>query len=239
MENLPIYVYVIFILTTALTVFFFYKASQRSKRSLIVLLVWLAIQMIVSLSGFYENTTQMPPRFLLLIGIPLLFIIVLFSSLAGRRWMDRLDGKFLTLLHIVRVPVELVLFWLFLNKAVPELMTFSGRNLDILSGLTAPFIYYFGYVRKQLSSTIILLWNFVCLLLLFNIVIHAVLSAPFPFQQLAFEQPNIAVLYFPFTWLPACIVPVVLFAHLVSIRKLLLLKRGNAHEAVLHEAGMN
>jgi hypothetical protein len=55
---------------------------------------------------------------------------------------------------------------------------------------------------------------------LFNIVLTAILSAPLPIQQLAFEQPNIAVLYFPFTFLPGFIVPIVLFSHLVVISKI-------------------
>jgi hypothetical protein len=55
---------------------------------------------------------------------------------------------------------------------------------------------------------------------LLNIVINAVLSIPSPFQQFAFEQPNVAVLYFPFVWLPCCIVPIVLFAHLAAIKQL-------------------
>lgn len=239
MENLPIYVSLIFVLTTALTVFLFYKASNGSKASLLLVLLWLAIQMPVSLSGFYQDTTTMPPRFLILIGVPLLFIVMLFLSSRGRRYIDSLDLKFLTLLHIVRVPVELVLFWLFLNKTVPELMTFSGRNFDILSGLTAPFIYYVGFVSRKLSPAMLLLWNFACLLLLFNIVTHAILSAPFPFQQLAFSQPNIAVLYFPFTWLPAGIVPLVLFSHLVSIRKLMMLKREKSIETAQPQTGIN
>jgi hypothetical protein len=67
-----------------------------------------------------------------------------------------------------------------------------------------------------------LVWNFICLGLLFNIVVHAVLSAPLPFQQLAFDQPNVAILYFPYVWLPAFIVPVVLLSHLVAIRKLII-----------------
>jgi hypothetical protein len=53
-----------------------------------------------------------------------------------------------------------------------------------------------------------------------NIVVNAALSAPVPFQQFAFDQPNIAVLYFPFVWLPGFIVPLVLFAHLAAIQKL-------------------
>jgi len=56
---------------------------------------------------------------------------------------------------------------------------------------------------------------------LFNIVLTAILSAPLPIQQLAFDQPSIAVMYFPFVYLPGFIVPIVLFSHLVSLKKLM------------------
>jgi hypothetical protein len=39
-------------------------------------------------------------------------------------------------------------------------------------------------------------------------------------QQIAFDQPNIGVMYFPFVWLPACIVPLVLLSHLASLYQL-------------------
>ncbi|HUQ96495.1 MAG TPA: hypothetical protein VM010_02440, partial [Chitinophagaceae bacterium] len=39
--------------------------------------------------------------------------------------------------------------------------------------------------------------------------------------QLAFDQPDIAVLYFPFVLLPGVVVPVVLLSHLAAIRQLL------------------
>ena len=136
--------------------------------------------------------------------------------------MDNLDLKILTILHVIRIPVEVVLFWLFIHKGVPELMTFEGRNFDILSGLTSPLVYYFGFIKKRLNNKSLILWNLACLALLFNIVLNAVFSAPSPFQKFAFDQPNIAVLHFPFVWLPAFVVPVVLLAHLVSIRQLLI-----------------
>ncbi|MEO6499519.1 MAG: hypothetical protein ABIN95_10915 [Mucilaginibacter sp.] len=69
-----------------------------------------------------------------------------------------------------------------------------------------------------------LLWNFICLALLLNVVAHALLSAPFRFQQMAFEQPNVAILYFPFIWLPGFIVPAVLLCHLSAIRQLIMRK---------------
>ena len=71
-----------------------------------------------------------------------------------------------------------------------------------------------------MSRKALLVWNILGLLLLLNIVVIAVLSAPFRFQLLGFEQPNIAILYFPFIWLPCCIVPLVLFSHLAAIRQL-------------------
>jgi len=220
MDNLPISISLFFGITTLLTVFLFYKATQKSYTSIVILLLWLILQAIVARIGFYTFVTQ-PPRFPLLVGPTFLFIILLFVTAKGRDFIDTLDGKSLTLLHIVRVPVELVLFWLFLYKTVPVEMTFEGRNLDIISGLSAPFIYYFGYVKQKLNRSILLCWNFLCLGLLVNIVLHAIFALPGPFQTYAFDQPNIAVMYFPFVWLPCCIVPLVLFSHLACIRQLL------------------
>jgi hypothetical protein len=220
MENLPAYISIVFGLTTILTVVAFYKATNKSKATLIILLTWLVLQTFIGLSGFYTVTDSIPPRFMLLVLPPMLFIIGLFATKKGRQYIDGLDAKTLTILHTIRIPVEIVLFWLFINKSVPELMTFEGRNFDILSGLTAPIIFYFGFVTKQLDRKAILIWNFICMGLLVNIVVIAIFSAPFPFQKFAFDQPNIAVLYFPFNWLPSCVVPLVLLSHLVILRQL-------------------
>jgi hypothetical protein len=100
-------------------------------------------------------------------------------------------------------------------------MTFEGRNFDVVSGLSAPLVYYFGFVKKQLSKAFILVWNVICLALVVNVAFYAVLSSPTKFQQFAFDQPNIALGYFPFVLLPSLLVPLVVFAHLVSIRQLL------------------
>jgi hypothetical protein len=67
-------------------------------------------------------------------------------------------------------------------------------------------------------------WNIICLGLVLNVVIHGILSAPTAFQILAFDQPNIAVLYFPFQWLPAFVVPAVIFSHLICLRDLMVKK---------------
>ncbi len=221
MEKLPAYISLIFSLTTLLAAWLLFRASNHSKLVAILCILWLIAQGVIALTGFYKVTDTFPPRISLLVLPPLLLIAVLFITGKGRQFIDSLNTGTLTLLHIVRIPVELVLFWLYLNQGVPELMTFEGRNFDILAGLSAPFIYYFGYVRCILSRRFLLGWNLICLGLLLNIVTHGVLSVPTPFQQFGFEQPNIALLYFPYVWLPAFIVPLVLFSHLAYIRFLL------------------
>ena len=165
----------------------------------------------------------MPPRFLLLVLPPVLAILFLFIAPKGRAWTETISTEQAILLHMVRLPVELVLFLLYTYKQVPQLMTFEGGNLDILSGLSAPMTWWL-YKKGKVNKTVLLTWNFICLGLLVNIVSRAVLTAPLPFQQLAFDQPNVGMLYFPFVWLPCFIVPAVLFCHLAVIRKLLTAK---------------
>lgn len=221
MANLPVYLPLLFGLTVILALGMFYGASHYSNRFLGIALIWISFQSILALSGFYLNTTSFPPRFPFLVIPPVLLIAILFLTQRGRQFLDQLDLPTLTLFHIVRVPVELVLYGLFIAQYVPQLMTFEGRNFDILSGLTAPLVYYFGFVQKKARTSLLLIWNFICLALLINIVVNAVLSAPTPLQQFAFDQPNVGVLYFPFVLLPSIVVPLVLLAHLTAIRSLL------------------
>ncbi len=221
METVPFYVPAVFILTTLLTAFVFYKASHRSKAVLYSCFAWIVLHGIIGYTGFYLIEDTIPPHFILLVGPTLMAILILFITSKGRRFLLNLNEKWLTWLHIVRIPVEIVLFWLFLNKLVPKDMTFEGQNLDIFSGLTVPFIVYFGYHKKMLNKWILVAWNLICLALLFNIVSTAILSAPSPLQTRAFDQPNVGVLYFPFVWLPGFIVPVVLLSHLTVLYKLL------------------
>jgi hypothetical protein len=220
MDQFPFAISLNFIITTLVTVLLFFRAANKSIKVLLVLVLWLVLQMAIALTGFYTVTNGIPPRFLLLAAPAVLFVIGLFITRRGKLFVDSLDVQMLTILHIVRLPVELILYSLFLQKQLPELMTFSGRNYDILAGLTAPLIYFFVFVKGAIGKKGLLAWNIFCLGLLFNIVINAVLSVPSSFQQFSFEQPNVAILYFPLVWLPSCVVPIVLLSHLAVIRKL-------------------
>ncbi len=224
MQQIPLYIFTFFICAIFATLVLLYKAGRPSAAVIVILILWLVIQSVVAYAGFYLNTTVMPPRFLLLVAPPLTVVALLFITPAGKKYTAGVDMAWLNWLHIVRIPVELVLFWLYVYRQIPQVMTFEGRNFDILAGLTAPVIAYLGYQKAILPRMVLICWNIIGLALLLHIVGTAILAVPFPFQQIAFEQPNVAVLYFPFILLPGFIVPAVLFAHLLSLKQLLVKK---------------
>lgn len=227
MEQLPPYVSIVFILTTFASVGFLLQAVRSSRLDslpgkiiLFLLPLWIIFQAVVSIGGFYQYTDSLPPRIAVFGVLPAVGLILTYLIFFWNRFIDRMSLSLLTLLHIVRIPVELVLYWLFLGGQVPKIMTFAGANFDILSGFLAPIIYIVAFRANKMRRGILIAYNFLGLALLINIVSIAIMSLPSPFQQIAFEQPNRAVLYFPYSWLPSLIVPIVLFAHLASLLKL-------------------
>lgn len=225
-EGLPVHVSFVFFLTTLLSVWFLVSAVRKAGESstpyrILVFLVplWMLLTGYLATTDFYRYSEAIPPRVVAFGVLPSVFVIAIYF-VAFRGFIASLPLTTLTILHVVRIPVELVLLWLYQNGQVPILMTFEGWNFDILSGITAPIIYWIAFRRGRINRTLLILWNLAALGLLINIVTIAVLSFRTPFQRLAFDQPNVGVTHLPFIWLPAIIVPIVLFAHLAALYKL-------------------
>jgi hypothetical protein len=70
-----------------------------------------------------------------------------------------------------------------------------------------------------------IIYNFVSLALLVNIVATAILSTPYPFRVFMNEPANTIVAYFPFVLLPSFLVPIAYFMHFISLRQLLVVKK--------------
>ncbi|SHG28701.1 hypothetical protein [Flagellimonas flava] len=218
---------ILFMVTTLVTLWCFYQA-HKSGRQLVGIFIWMAVVGVLGYLGFYRVQNAIPPRFVFLLLPGILFVIVHFFLTKNNIVGNGHNLKWLTLVHTIRVPVEIVLYYVFIAGFIPDLMTFEGYNYDILSGISAPIIYYAVFVKKWIGKKGLLLWNFICLGLLVNILTIAFLSAETPIQQLAFDQPNVGVAYFPFVWLPAVIVPIVLYSHLESIKILLEFRNNTA-----------
>ena len=221
----PLWLVVLFLGTVLLAVGLLlhlcYRANLWLLPPTLLLACWLLLQSVLAYMGFYTDSYVLPPR-LLLFGVvpPLLGLAGLLLTRSGRYLLARFDLVALTRISIVRIPVELCLYGLALHHLVPDLITFADRNLDLAAGLTAPLATY--WFRTQLMGRRLLLaWHVGALLLLLNVVALAALSLPTPWQQLEFGQPNVAVLRWPFVWLPTFIVPVVLLSHVAALRQLL------------------
>ena len=218
-ENLPSWISLIFIVTCLFTIGLFRYSNGKPKKLTLLIIIWSIIQSVLAYLGFYQITDTIPPRFgFVLIPTTLLIIYGLFPK--QQKWFfTHRDTKISTFLHSVRLPVEIVLFGLFTHKMIPELMTFEGRNYDILMGITAPIIGWL-FMKQKLSRKALLAWNIIGLTLVLFILFNGILSAELPFQQFGFEQPNRGINYFPFVLLPATIVPIVIWIHLSDIIKL-------------------
>ncbi len=210
-----------------------YLSNGRSKKLLLLIVSWSIVQSLVACSGFYLNVDAMPPQFLLVMT-PVVLTIIYALRPKQLAWMRKHRNTTIsTFLHTIRIPVEIVLLYLFIHGMIPELMTFEGRNFDILAGLTAPIIAWL-IMQNKISIKGELIWNIAGLFLILFILINGTLSAELPIQMFGFDQPNRAVFYFPFILLPSVVVPIVVYTHITDIIKLkreLLTTKSNQHDA--------
>ena len=221
-----------FILITALSIWLFYQALGRSSRFLLTALIWSLCLSFLAIQGFFLETDTIPPRIMLAVLPTLAYVMYTLV----KHDLAKINPLYLLGIHSIRIPVELTLYGLFLASLIPEIMTFSGWNLDILVGISAVLILVYQWrTGKHLSRNVLIVWNVLGLGFLLTIVGIAILSAPLPFQQLAFEQPNVAVLRFPYVLLPGVVVPLVLLSHLLSLKYVLRL-RGKSSDVMQGEA---
>ncbi len=227
-ETVPGYVSIVFILTTFASVAFLLQAAKYvglqtlpSRILVFVLPLWIIFQAILGIGSFYQTTDTLPPRIFLFGVLPAILLIATYFVFFRKSFIERAPIRVMTMLHVVRIPVEMVLYWLFVAGTVPEAMTFEGLNFDILSGILAPLVAFLAFRGRRANKWLLIGYNLFGLALLLNIITIAILSAPFPLQSMSFDQPNRAVLFFPYIWLPVIVVPIVFFSHLVVLWKVL------------------
>jgi hypothetical protein len=190
------------------------------------LVVWAVFVSAWSLSGRMGNFGGFPFNVMPIFGIPLITIVAFTFSKSGKEILIHIPIENIIRLQAFRFIVELLLWALYLENAAPVQMTFEGRNLDVLSGISAPVVAFL-FAQNKISKTILVIWNIICLLLLVNIVVTAVLSMPTPFRVFMNEPANTIVTEFPVSWLPALLVPLAYGLHFLSLRQLALQKKSS------------
>ena len=194
-------------------------ARRVGVQTLVAAAAWLAITWIAAASGVLSNFEATPPPFaLLVLGVFILAFAVAFSKL-GTRLSSFLPLWLLVAVQGFRLPLELAMHGMYELGVMPVQMSYSGRNFDIVTGVTAivvaPLVWS-GRAGRGLVSA----WNILGLALLANVVTVAILGTP-RFQYFGPRHLNTWVTHPPFVWLPAVMVLAALAGHLVIFRALM------------------
>jgi len=234
-SDIPDYILLTFMLIFGITLIIFLKllfaplmAKGQITTTWIIglgFVIWLGIHSFLASHDFYTSSYTLPPRAFLMIVPSILAIFTVLFFLWKSNYFSQLSLSTMTYIQAFRFPLELIVFTGFAaSGTIPEIMTYKGNNPDILIGISAPVIGYLYFSRKNISINVLLAWNVISLLMLFNITTIAIFSMPYPFQQFGLDQPNIALLNFPFIFLPSLLVGIAYFCHIISIHKILVFK---------------
>jgi hypothetical protein len=184
----------------------------------VAVFAWLLVTALVAASGALRRFDATPPPFAILaFAIGIIGITVPCSSL-GTLLVRGLPLWALVGFQVFRFPLELVMHRAYVEGLMPVQMSYSGRNYDIVSGITAGVLaIWLG--RGRAPRWMVASWNILGFALLVNIVTIAVVSAPL-FRWFGSERLNTFVTYLPFVWLPAVLVVAALMGHILIWRQL-------------------
>ena len=181
---------------------------------------WLVYVGLLSHSGVVANSTMRPPGALLVVAPIFLFVALgLTRSSLGARAALAFPLWLLLSIQVFRVGVELLLHRLWTDGLVPRLMTYAGGNVDIFVGLSAPLLAWVA-MRGRTGWLAAMVWNFLGLASLGNIIVRSTLTAPGPLQIIHGDVPNLAIGTFPYTFIAGFFAPLALAVHIVAIRAL-------------------
>lgn len=195
------------------------SARARAHRTLGVgagAAAWLAVTGWLAAAGILRDWDRVPPPFAgLVVAAVALAGFVSFSGL-GTRLVRGLPVAALVGSQVFRFPLELLMHRAYTEGVMPVQMSYSGRNLDILSGISAGLLGL-ALVRGPVPRWLVAAWNLGGLALLVNVVTVAILSTPLV-RWFGDDKLNTWVTYPPFVWLPAVMVTAALIGHLLVFR---------------------
>lgn len=178
----------------------------------------MALTWAAAASGIFRQWDRDPPPFaLLVVGVIGVAVTLSFGTI-GRQIATQAPLWLLVAIQSFRLPLELAMHGLYERGIMPVQMSYSGRNVDIITGATAVVVALLVKTGRG-GRGLVALWNVLGLGLLVNVVVVAILSTP-RFSYFGNDHLNVFVTYPPFVWLPAVMVVAALAGHLVIFRAL-------------------
>lgn len=179
----------------------------------IPLALWLAVIWATAASGVFEvGRSRLPLLPLAVILPPVIGLAFLMRSDRIAAATDAATPSWLVGLQVYRVlGANFLVLWSY--GAIPGVFALPAGIGDALVGLTAlPAALYLasGAVRGR---AVAVAWNLLGIADLVTAVTLGTLSSPGPFQQLAFDHPNLLASTYPTVMTPTFAVPLSLMLH--------------------------
>jgi hypothetical protein len=179
---------------------------------------WMGATWWAAASGVLRRWNATPPPLVILVAA----IVIVAGAIAftgyGARLVRGLPLWTLVAVQAFRLPLELAMHAQYERGVMPEQMSYSGRNFDIVTGATAIVVAWLVATGRA-GRGVVAGWNVMGFALLLNIVVVAILSTPL-FRYFGDDRLNVWVTYPPFVWLPAVMVLAALSGHLLIFRAL-------------------
>jgi hypothetical protein len=201
-------------------------SPARARFAAIAVIAWMALTAGAALSGRLSRFDLTPPPMAMLIIAVFALAFAIGLGSAGARLAAAVPMGTLVGLQAFRLPLELVMHRAATLGIMPPEMSYSGYNLDIVTGAGALVLALLLRAGVAVPRLAIWIWNIWGLWSLAVIAVVAVATSP---MVRAFgDDPrhvNTWVLYFPYIWLPAVLVTFAMAGHLVVTRALLAARR--------------
>ena len=179
---------------------------------------WLVITAAAAAGGVLRRFDLAPPPFAgFVIAVALIGIGVAVSGV-GTLLVRGLPLAALVGSQVFRFPLELLMHRAYVEGVMPIQMSYSGRNFDVVTGITAGLLGVW-LAAGRVPRGVVAAWNVMGLALLVNVVTVAVVSTPL-FRWFGDDRLNVFVAYAPFVWLPAVLVTAALMSHVLVWRAL-------------------
>lgn len=177
---------------------------------------------LAALDGFFLDREAVPPKLVFGMVPALAGVLLLAFHPLILKWIREIPQRWLIGLQTFRLIVEVQLYFLAQAGLISKLMTFEGRNFDILVGLTAPLAAWYVHKKhraNQGAPKFVVIWNLIGLGLLINVAAHGLLMFPSVAIISDGSPGSYGLASFPYIWLPTFMVPLALLLHILSLKR--------------------
>ena len=224
-----------FVLLAAAVLLWFYTSIPRAalacgdtraaahalrRKFMVAAVAWIGVTTALAAAGVLRQWDRFPPPLIGVLVSILVLGVLLARSPVGDRLARGLPLAALVGLQSFRFPLEIVMHAAAERGIMPMQMSYTGRNFDIVTGITAVLVAVWLRFGRP-PRAIVWAWNVIGLILLANILTVAVLSMPM-FARFGStpDRLNTFVAEPPYILLPTVLVLTAWAGHLIVFRAL-------------------